>query len=124
MPTFGKEEHLTSQRHISVLQKDGNFFYNFPLRIKWIEVPDNDNIVIKILPTVPKRNFKKAIERNRIKRLIRESYRLQKEIILSVAKQKNKSIIIMFFFTGKKIVTFKEMESKIGVILQHIADNL
>ena len=67
MPTFGKEERLSSQRHISVLQK---------------------------------------------------------EIILSVAKQKNKSVIIMFFYSGKKIVTYKELESKIGIILQHIADNL
>lgn len=124
MPNFGKEERLTNQRHISVLQKEGNLFYNSPFRVKWIEVVDNDNNIVKIIATVPKRNFKKAIERNRIKRLIRESYRLEKEIILSVAKRKNKSIIIMFIFSGKKIVTYKEIKSKIAVILQHIADNV
>jgi ribonuclease P protein component len=124
MPNFCKEERLSNQRHISVLQKEGIVFFNFPFKVKWIEISDNYKSAVKILPAVSKRNFKNAVDRNRIKRIIRESYRNKKEIILQAAKQKNKSIVIMILYTGKNIITYEQTETKIELILQDISNNV
>jgi ribonuclease P protein component len=89
-----------------------------------MEVPSTEDSSVRILTAVPKRNFKKAVDRNAVKRLIKEAYRLNKEIVLNSTVQHNKNIIIMLLYSGKKIVAFKEVETKIVLILQQIADSL
>jgi ribonuclease P protein component len=123
MPTFCKEERLCNKKHIFLLQKEAVLFFNYPFTVKWMEIIDRQPSGVKILPAVPKRNFKKAVDRNKIKRLIREAYRKNKELLVDAANEHQKNIIIMLHYSGKKIVTYKEAESKIILILQQIADN-
>jgi ribonuclease P protein component len=124
MLTFCKEERLCNKKHIFLLQKEAKFFFSYPFTVKWMEISDGKEIGVRILPAVPKRNFKKAVDRNRIKHLIREAYRLNKEVFVRKVQDLNKSIVIMFLYSGKNIVTYKETETKIILILQQIADNL
>jgi ribonuclease P protein component len=124
MPTFCKEERLCNRNHIFSLQKEGQAFFNYPITVKWMEVSDLKQISVQFLPVVSKRNFKKAVQRNKIKRLLREALRLNKIKITDIAQKKSKRIVIMLLYSGKKIVTFKELETKIVVILQQIANCL
>lgn len=124
MPTFCKEERLCNRNYIFSLQKEGRSFFNYPFTVKWMEISHEKEKKIQFLPAVPKRNFKKAVDRNKIKRLIREAYRLNKEKLIDIAQQKSKNIVIMILYSGKIIVTYKEVENKIVVILQQIANCL
>jgi ribonuclease P protein component len=122
MLNFCKEERLSNNKLMSVLQNEGKGFFNFPFKIKWMEITSIGQNIVQILPAVSKRNFKKAVDRNYIKRQIREAYRVNKILLLEAIKKK--SIVIMLIYTGNKIITYKETESKIVLILQHIADDL
>jgi|WetSurMetagenome_2_1015567.scaffolds.fasta_scaffold814926_2 ribonuclease P protein component len=124
MPTFCKEERLCNKRHIFLLHKEGQAFFNYPFTVKWLMISGLNESNVRLLPAVPKRNFKKAVDRNKIKRFIREAYRLNKEILIKTAKQHNKNIIITLLYSGKKIVPYNEAETKIALILQQIADSL
>ena len=66
------------------------------------------------------RNFKKAVDRNRIKRLSREAYRLQKQPLLDRLKEKGLSMAVFFIYTGKDLPDYGIVTEKIGVALQKL----
>jgi ribonuclease P protein component len=70
--------------------------------------------------TVSSRRFKKAVDRNRVKRILRETYRLQKLPLQQVLNEKNISIALFFIYTGKELPVFSEVYEKMGIILQHL----
>jgi ribonuclease P protein component len=124
MPTFCKEDRLCNRNYIFSLQKEGRVIYSYPITAKWMEIPDNRRFCVQFLPAVSKRNFKKAVERNKIKRFLREALRLNKEKITDIAQKKSKKVVIMLLYSGKNILTYKELETKIVIILQQIAFSL
>ncbi len=124
MPTFCKEERLCDKKYIFLLQKTEHIFFNYPFTVKWMETSEKMGTNVRILTAAPKRNFKRAVDRNKIKRFTKEAYRLNKEILINTTQEKDKSIVIMLLYSAKKIVTYKEAENKIILILQHIANNL
>jgi ribonuclease P protein component len=69
---------------------------------------------------VSARNFKKAVDRNRIKRLTREAYRLQKETLLLFLKNRGLQLAIFFIFTGKELPVYKAVYEKITAGLQKL----
>jgi ribonuclease P protein component len=66
------------------------------------------------------RNFKKAVDRNRIKRLMREAYRLQKNPLQEALQAKQKQLALFFIYTGKELPDYKTVSEKIGVILNKL----
>ena len=66
------------------------------------------------------RNFKKAVDRNRIKRLSREAYRLQKQTLYDHLMEKNRSLAVFFIYTGKELPDYGTVTEKIGVALQKL----
>ena len=66
------------------------------------------------------RHFKKAVDRNRIKRLSREAYRLQKLPLLELLKKKERSLVLFFIYTGKELPDYRTVSDKIGVLLQKL----
>jgi ribonuclease P protein component len=85
-------------------------------------VPDRPIVGSKLQAgvTASSKNFKKAVDRNRIKRLIREGYRLQKPAIQNVLHQKNTQLAVFFIFTGKELPSSSVVNEKIGLILQRL----
>ena len=79
---------------------------------------------VKVAISVPKKRLSKASQRNHIKRLVREAYRKQKSILTEKLLQENKSINLMLIYTLPSILSFTEIEDKISVTLQRLADEV
>ena len=110
--TLGKKERLKSRKLIGRLFEEGTSIKNFPYRLVYI-VTEKSSIQSSF--SVPKRNFKKAVDRNRIKRLIKEAYRLEKE---NVFKELNFHYALMITYLGKKEPIFFDAQKKIRELLK------
>jgi ribonuclease P protein component len=119
--SFGKKERLSSARVIGELFENGRRLNIYPLRIFWKHTDKQDPELVKIIISVPKKYFAKAVERNLIKRRIREAYRKNKNILGNVLREKrSNSIIIAFLYSGKNIIEYNELETKIISALQNL----
>lgn len=74
--------------------------------------------------TTSSRIFKKAIERNRVKRILREAYRLQKLPLQQHLKEENRSLALFFIYTGKELPVFAEVYDRMGIILQKLQGDI
>lgn len=75
---------------------------------------------VRIAFGVPKRNFKSAVKRNRIKRLLRESYRKHKQELYAALELKSVKIVVMCIYTGKEVPSYSETEGKIILSLRRL----
>jgi ribonuclease P protein component len=118
---FGKKEKLKSRKQIEDLFLNGQRFAQFPIRVTYQFVPTADEGLVQVGVTASKRYFKKAVDRNRIKRLLREAYRLQKSELVEAVKQKRIKVFVFFMYTDKTIASFliiKEAMNKTLMKLQ------
>ena len=113
--TLGKKERLKSRKLIGRLFEEGTSIKNFPYRLVYLSTEITSVFSVKASFSVPKRNFKKAVDRNRIKRLIREAYRLEKK---NVFKGSNFHCAFMITFIGKKEPVFHDVQEKIKELLK------
>lgn len=100
--TYPKAEKLKSKKLIETLFIEGKSVKSFPLRLVYTEGPlPVEGISIQAGVSVSKRSFKLAVSRNRIKRLMRESYRLHKNLI----DTKGTTFALLFIYTGREEVS-------------------
>ncbi len=120
MNNFKKTERVKEYGLIKELLKFKNSFKSDSFIISYIFGNKNKINKNKILISVPKKNIKNAVDRNRIKRLIRESYRLQKSITNKIILHNKNLAILLVYSSSKTNVTFKEIFDKINLILQSL----
>lgn len=113
--TFSKEEKLCSQKSIDKLFAKGESFIAYPLRIVYIAESEKkqDKQFASVLINVSKRKFKRAVKRNRVKRLVREAYRLNKTLYLDLLKNKEMRMDIAFLYLKDELPTYQEIEKSI-----------
>ncbi len=116
-----KSERLKSRKQIDALFSGGKSFSQYPIRVTYQWLPAAEQSGLKIGVTASKRNFKKAVDRNRIKRLLREAYRLQKEDVLLQLKTLQKSGIIFFIYTDKAIAPFLTIKEAMAKCLKRLS---
>lgn len=121
MQTFRKNERLCRKTSIDEIFSKGQSFFVYPFKINWIVATENDGSPAQVLISVPKRKFKKAVKRNRIKRLIREVYRKRKDKLYHNLTE-NQSGIIHFaiIYTSKKILSYQELDEKIIIVIDRL----
>ena len=119
--TLGKKERLKSKKLICKLFEEGKSIKKYPFRLIYL-IQDKNSFKIKNQASfsVPKRNFKKAVDRNRIKRLIKEAYRLEQRKIL---QGYNLPFVMMITYLGKKEPIFSDVKENIKELLTLFKEN-
>jgi ribonuclease P protein component len=112
--SFKKTEKLKSQKLIEKLFSDGKSVAAYPLRLVYIKTSFDDAAKIKAGVSVSKRHFKKAVDRNRIKRLMREAYRLNKSKYFNNIPDQ---YAFMILYTGKSDIDFKTISKKMNTLM-------
>ena len=105
--TLGKEEKLKSTRLIEALFSSGSRINAFPLQLVFLQVSHQSSFPIQVGFSVPKRTIKLAVNRNRIKRIMREVYRKNKYLF---SENLQNEYIFMFIYTATKEMTYIEVE--------------
>ncbi len=119
--TLGKEERLKSKKLIERLYEERSSVKAFPLRMIFLQTKHTSDFPAQVGVSVPKRNFKLAVDRNRIKRLMRESYRLQKEIVYN---NLDRPYVFMISYLGKQECTYDEMFLKMEKLLTRFVEEI
>ena len=131
--TLGKNERLKSRKAIEQLFKEGKSFVVTPLRLYYVfnevssSLPTTEKNTVKTIQFgagVSTKNFKKAVDRNRIKRLTKEAYRLQRGIIEEGLKAKNYCLNVFLIFTARELPNYQLLYDKVGVILKKLVNKL
>ncbi|MES2891492.1 MAG: ribonuclease P protein component [Bacteroidota bacterium] len=121
--TLGKTDRLKSRKAIDELFKTGKSFTLFPLRVIY-QLQDNtapgDNMNLQAGFTVSSRHFKHATDRNRIRRLIKECYRLQKNPLSLHCDYKNNRLNIFFIYVGKETPLYELVQAKMELALKRL----
>ncbi len=114
--SFSKSEHLKSNKTIAALFEQGTSFVNFPLRVVWMPIESSpDSLMpLQVAFSVSKKSFKRAVDRNRIRRLLREAYRLQKHSFTIPKRSAHHAM--MFIFLAKEEIPLKDLEISMQTI--------
>lgn len=112
--TLKKKERLKSRKLIKKLFEEGKAIKKFPLRLIYLSVDSLSSTSPQASFSVPKRNFKKAVDRNRIKRLLREAYRQEKNEIMDSSSL---SCVFMITYIGKTEPIFFDIQKTIREVL-------
>lgn len=107
--TYPKHEKLKSRTTITRMFSEGKTVAKYPLRLVYVPLPEGEEGIIKMGVSVSKRNFKNATDRNYFKRLLRETYRLNKHLLTEKLTQPT---AFMFFYQTKDRLTFEEINTK------------
>lgn len=124
-PTLPKVERLNSRILIEKLFTGGSkSLPAFPLRIVYMPVEGENLPIATILISVPKKRFKRAVKRNRVKRQIREAYRKRKQILIDPLKNSHKKVALAFIWLDNELHDSAEVEAKVVKLLQLTAERL
>ena len=118
--SYCKKEKLKSQKNIDLLFTKGKSVSKYPLRLVYSEI-ESDAKSIEFGVSVSKKNFKKAVDRNYYKRVLRECYRANKGIIHESGE---KSYAIMFFYQTKDRLSFQEIQEKTVLLFQKFVNSI
>ena len=123
--TLSKSERISSLKAIDKLFKDGRGVMKHPIRLVWLKtLPTEDHgSPVQVMFSAPKKKFSRAVDRNRIKRLIREGYRLYKPAFYDLLPS-DQTFHIAFIYIGNEILSMELIQKKMILALESMLDEL
>lgn len=122
--TFRKEERLAKKKSIERLFREGQSFFSHPLKVYWLALPAEEEIPAQILIIVGKRSFKRAVDRNRIRRQIRETYRLNKAGFHEFLRERNYQCLVGLIYTSGQHIDTHDLEKKIKYVIRRLENDI
>lgn len=127
--TFRKCERLNRRKVLEKMFAGGARSYSFfPLRVVYMPLPDGceaeGSSAVQVLVSVSKRRFKRAVKRNRMKRLIREAYRLNKHVLLDALPGGCRPLAVAFIYLSDELCAWQVMERRMRAALLRLADDV
>lgn len=116
---FSKKEHIYKRNDFQLLSSQDTSFYSYPFRCLYLVRPAN-SFIVKVGISVPKKNFKLAFRRNRIKRMIRETYRLNKLTLYTTFENQAMELLIFLIYTEKKEIPFDVLYKQFNLLLNKL----
>jgi ribonuclease P protein component len=113
MYNFKKEERLCNKKLIDGLFHNGSSFLCYPFKASWMFIDEPQQFPVQVLFAVSKKRFKRAVDRNLVKRRMREAYRLHKQQHLyDILISSDKKIVLSLGYIGKEIESYDFIEKK------------
>lgn len=122
--SYGKEEKLKSRKLTDQLFRQGKSFTLFPLKVFYMPVAEQMDFPVKAGVGTSSRNFKKATDRNRVKRLLREAYRTEKMGLIDYAKTNRKQVAIFFLYIDRVLPDYALIKSKMPIVIGKLIKQL
>ena len=122
--SFSKLEHLCGDKRINRLFTQGDAFIAYPLRVVFMIEPKKDTVPVSVMVSVPKKRFKRAVKRNRLKRLMREAYRLNKFEVVEKLSEKQLQAHVAFNYVSDEEFDFETIEKKMKIALQRLIEKI
>lgn len=122
--SFPKAEHLCGEKRIARLYTQGEAFMTYPFRVVFRIEPKKDIVPASVMVSVPKKRFKRAVKRNRLKRLLREAYRLNKHALIDLLDEKQLQAHVAFNYVSDEELDFVAIEKKMKIALQKLMDKI
>lgn len=119
--SYSKKEKLKSEKLITKLFSEGQSVVAYPLRLVYLQTTHTDEVKLKTGVSVSKRNFKKAVDRNRIKRLLRETYRLNNSEYFNNITS---SYALMILYISKDGTDFDSVNTKMNTLLKKFVEKI
>src|SRR4051794_9437484 len=118
--SYGRKEKLKGRKLYEQVFSNGKSFTVFPIKVFYLQPDVPLDFHVKLGVGVSARNFKKAVERNRIKRLLREAYRTEKLLLHRYLKEHNHQVVVFLLYTDKTLPDFTTLKIKMPLILEHL----
>jgi ribonuclease P protein component len=122
--SFGKEYKLCRRKLIDGVFKTGKVIKQYPFVVHFLEVDEKLEAPFQVTISAPKRNFRKAHDRNRIKRLMRETIRFNKMILEDKISKSQKNIIMFMVYTSKEEIPFTTLMKKNELLFEQITKHI
>lgn len=118
--SLNKSERLKKRDDIQLLFKKGLHEFVYPFKLYYLEKENIEDSALLFGVSIPKKNFKKAVYRNLLKRRTREAYRLHQIPLKEALISRGKCLMIMPVYIADEILDYKEIEDKIILLLQRL----
>jgi ribonuclease P protein component len=122
--SYNAKEKLKSRKLLDRLFTEGRSFSVFPLKVFFMPLTEPVDHTVKAGVGVSAKHFRKAVDRNRIKRLLRECYRLNKQSLYASVTSKQKPVAVFFLYIGKELPDYLLLNQKMQAALQKLETSL